>query len=246
MEPNRQTAVTSLAVVGFLALVGLGVWGAVAFSRYMPGIVNTFGTAAVYLSTAFSPAEDEPQSPSAPTATSTIISFGDPVLPATTTAPIATTTRPAAPAAITPGPSTETVIQTGGTVAPAALYGKSDLVVTVTQIGYLNSNTTSSFIGSNVVPDNKRPAVKFTIKNIGTNVSGAWRFSAEVPTRTRYTYKSERQLSLNPGESIEYVLGFDQARTGENRIATITANYDGAVDESNTKNNTVDVSFNVE
>jgi subtilase family serine protease len=79
--------------------------------------------------------------------------------------------------------------------------------------------------------------VQFIIKNTGTNATGSWRFSAVIPTETAYVYQSVPQQSLNPGESIEYTLGFDQAKAGANQTISINVNFDHSVAESDTTNN---------
>src|SRR3989344_3436924 len=46
---TRQAAINGLAVVGFIALVGAGIWFAVYSTRFVPTVVNNLGAAAVYL-----------------------------------------------------------------------------------------------------------------------------------------------------------------------------------------------------
>jgi hypothetical protein len=116
------------------------------------------------------------------------------------------------------------------------LYGLPDLVVNITGVGYLATSSATSFVPATVVPAGSRPAVEFTIKNIGTNATGSWNFSAQIPTSTNYLYTSIPQQSLNPGDSIDYTLGFDQAIDGSNQTITIRANASNAVVESNTSN----------
>jgi hypothetical protein len=94
------------------------------------------------------------------------------------------------------------------------------------------------------VPYGNRPSVKFTIKNVGTNWTGTWRFSAEIPTRSPYTFRSDPQQSLAPGESIDYTLGFDRARTGIGTV-TITANFDNTLSESSADNNSASADITI-
>ncbi|MFA7302599.1 MAG: hypothetical protein WC030_02525 [Candidatus Paceibacterota bacterium] len=233
IQSYRLAATNSLAVVGFIALLGLGVWGAVYSARYVPG---TVGAAAVYLGSLFNPAPGANVAV-VPTATSTIISFGDPV--ASTTPAVATTT-PAKPSA--PTTTTVPVLVPAPTVAP---YGLADLTVYAGVVGYLTTNATDSFIASTTVPSGARPAVKFTVKNIGTNWSGTWRFSASIPTRSSYTYHSTTQASVGPGDSIDYILGFDQSVKGDQQPLVITVNDDSIVRESNSTNNSIEFKINV-
>lgn len=235
-HPYRQVAINSFAVVGFVALLALGVWGGVYSARYVPG---TVGTAAVYVGSFFTPAEPAAISV-IPTASSTIISFGTDTssAPEATTTPV-TTPVVATPPPVTPKPKPAVTTMVNPTPVAPAPYGLSDLTVIVDRIGYLTTNSTDSFVASPTVPDGTRPAVRFTVKNIGTNYSGTWRFNASIPTRNNFTYTSDLQQSLGPGDSIDYVLGFDQATTGEHQPLTITVNHDGTAVESDTTNNTV-------
>jgi len=127
----------------------------------------------------------------------------------------------------------------GGSSVPSSgtLTGLPDFIVTINEVGYLTTSTTDSFVASSTVPTGNRPAVKFTIKNVGTNTTGSWRFSASIPTQTAYIFQSQPQQSLSPGDSIDYTLGFDQANRGSNQTISITANFDHAVAESNSDNN---------
>ncbi|HQT82568.1 MAG TPA: CARDB domain-containing protein [Candidatus Paceibacterota bacterium] len=231
--PNRTTTVYVFAVIGFVALVGAGMWLAVYSTRYVPSIVNRFGSAAVYLGSVFTPA---PSLSVVPTA-STTIPFGE------ASSSISTSiTSPAVPPAkhvpVTAGAETSNVFPLGTTTTAVAVpNGLPDLITTINAIGYLATSSANSFVASSTVPAGSRPAVTFTIKNAGTGVSGPWRFSASIPTQTAYIYRSQLQQPLNPGDSIDYTLGFDQANKGAGQTISITANYDHLVTESNFNNN---------
>lgn len=237
ITPTRQAAVSGLAVVGFIALIVLGVALGVYSARFVPGVVNRIGSAAVYLGSVFTPASNPGLSvvtaSTTPTA-STTISFGtasSTTATTTTTTQTATTRTPPAHTTTT-HPVTVTTIPT--TVAP---HGLPDLALNISAIGYLDNSSPDSFTGSGSVPAGKIPAVKFTIRNIGTNWSGTWRFSASIPTRRAFVYQSDPQQSLAPGDSIDYTLGFDQALTGSNQMVTITVNFDNSAQDSNANNN---------
>lgn len=240
MTQARQAAINGLAVVGFIALVAAGIWLAIYSTRFVPTVVNRIGSAAVYLGSVFTPA-DEPTLSVVPNPTaSTTISFGN----ATTS----TTTKPATPVkpkpvATTPGDKTGGTYQIGGTTN--ILSGLPDFSITITAVGYLATTSADSFVATSTVPSGSRPAVKFTIKNIGTNVSGQWRFSASIPTQVSYIYQSQLQQSLNPGDSIEYVLGFDQANRGSNQTVSVSANFDRAVVENSYSNNNASANLTI-
>lgn len=246
-HPHRQTVIHSFAVIGFMALLALGVWGAVYSSRFVPNIVGNVGTAAVYIGSVFSPSE-EPDLLVIDTASSTIISFGSTV--ASTTTPVATTT-PAEPAlasieATTPvsGQKITSVITLGATT-PVAPQGLADLAVIAGEVGYLPANSTDSFVANTTVPKKTYPAVRFEVKNVGTHWSGTWRFGASIPNRASTAYQSESQPSIGPGDSRIYTLGFDQSVAGEQQPLVITINNDGGVPESSAANNSVTFKINV-
>lgn len=238
---NRPVLMHTLAVVGFVALIGASMWLAVYSTRYVPGVVNRIGSAAVYLGSVFTPAPEPTLSVVSTPIASTTISFGGASSTTSTTATTPTQSKQAP----TAGPKTTTTVQVSGTSTTVAPYGLPDLAITVSAIGYLETTSTDSFVASSTVPSGSRPAVKFSVKNIGTNWTGTWRFNASIPTRTSYTYESTNQQSLASGDSIDYILGFDRASSGSNQQVTITANFDHVVNETNTNNDSISVYLNI-
>jgi len=68
-----------------------------------------------------------------------------------------------------------------------------------------------------VIPQGNRVAVQFEIVNNGTNVARAgWTFNAQLPLTPAYTYQSQTQQALNPGDKIVYTLGFDNQNYNNN------------------------------
>jgi len=235
---TRKAAVTGLAAVGFIALIILGMGLAVYSARFVPAAVDTLGTAAVYLGSVFTPSSS-PGLAVVPTASSTI-PFPDaasttPV--ATTTLPTTTPTKPSRPVATTPGTPSSGTYPMGGGTTPSAPYGLPDLTVSITAVGYLTSASAESFVASPSVPSGSRPAVRFTVRNVGTGVAGPWIFFATIPAMNSYVYQSQAQQGLNPGDTIEFTLGFDQANKGVDQTVSITVNPNRAVTESNVSNN---------
>ncbi|MES2931709.1 MAG: CARDB domain-containing protein [Patescibacteria group bacterium] len=244
---GRRAAVNGLAIVGFIVLVIIGMALAVYAARFVPKAVSNIGSAAVYLSSqVFSDEGGETDLVVVPPAET--VPFGDDVVVATTTATTTTTTTVTPGAPVTnPRPGTQTTVVTTVTgTAPANYSGLPDLVVENVTTGYLNSVDTSTFRSSNEVPDGKRGAVKFTVANRGTNISQRFDFEVELPTSRSYTYKSKSQQTLRPGERIEYVLGFDQAREGNDRTITITVDAGRDISESNENNNDRSVTVDIE
>ena len=213
--PARKVTLYSLAVVGFVALIACSMWLAVYSTRYVPAVVNKIGGAAVYLSSLFTPSD----------ATLTVV----PPEAATST-PVTSTSTPS----VVPEP-----VVTAVTPQPVVLSGLPDLAITFATTGYLTTTENDSFVASSTAPANTHPAIKFTVKNIGTNVSGPWRFSTVIPTQTNFIYQSPIQQTLRPGESIDYTLGFDHGQTGANQTISVTVNFDNAISEAHTDNNTI-------
>lgn len=239
---TRQAAIHGLAIVGFGTLVIAGMTLAVFTARFVPEAVTSLGSAAVSLSSFFIPAP-KPALTVVPNATTTI-PFDDSVATSTPATTTPSTTTPVPPEHIvkipptpTQGSQTSNTYQIGGTTGTPNLYGLPDLVSTITAVGYLSSTSTDTFIATNVIPAHTKVAVKFSITNQGTNKTGVWRFSASIPTETAYIFQSQPQQSLNPGDHIEYILGFDQATPGSNKTISVSANYDNGVAESNSQNN---------
>jgi hypothetical protein len=230
----------ALAAVGFIALVIFGIYLAVYSARYVPGTVSRIGAAAVSLGSIFHTSTSSIAVVPVTTG-STTIAFGTGTTTATTTT---TVTKPVYTAP-TAGQQTTGSYQIGGS-GTATLTGLPDLAVTIDAIGYLTTDSAASFVQSATVPAGYRPAVQFTVKNIGTNVAGSWSFSASIPTTTNYVYDSVPQQSLNPGDSIDYTLGFDDANVGSNEPITIHANYNNTISESNTANDSITASVNVQ
>ena len=237
ISPHRAV-INGLAVVGFIALIATGIWLAVYSTRFVPTVISRVGGAAVYLGSVLTPASEQTLSVIPTQTTSIAIPFDE---TSSTIDEVGISTTPVTPTppgqtAPTAGKKTDNAYQIGG-ASTGILSGLPDLVVNINAIGYLATTSADSFVASSTVPSGSRPAIRFTIKNIGTNRSGEWRFSASIPTSTAYVYMSPPQQSLNPGDSIEYTLGFDQAIAGSDKMISITANFDRAVAESNTDNN---------
>ena len=233
---TRLGAVYGLAGVGFIALVAAGMWLAVYSARFVPTAVNSLSAAAVSLGALFVPAPDNGLAV-VPTATTTIPFGGEDATSTPTTTPSTGNTSPSTPVTPSAGKETTSVTQIGSGTTTPSLYGLPDLATKITAIGYLATTSVDSFVASTTVPHGARPAVKFTIKNVGTNATGKWRFSASIPTETAYLYVSDLQQSLLPGESIDYTLGFDQSKKGADQRISISANYDNKIVETTTNNN---------
>ena len=236
MEPlaphagTRESARNGLAVVGFVALVALGMWLAVYSARFVPPTVDRLGAAAVYLSSLFSPAQ-KPSLSVVPNATSTVATVAPSTPAAVRSQGAPTRSYPAAQ----PGRETSTTTEISGATPTGTYYGLPDLAVSIDRIGYLATTSAESFVASSTVPHGSRPAIVFTVKNVGTNVSKAWNFTAKIPTQTAYVYTAPTQQVLRPGESIQFTLGFDEANPGAHQTISIHVNPGGT--DANAANN---------
>ena len=243
-QAAKRAAVNGLAVVGFLALVFLGIMLAIYGARFVPDTISRL-TSAVYLSS--EPTTEPATTTGARPATTTVTVFVP--VPATTT-PAATTT-PEAP--VTP-PSTggPNIVQYPtyyySYPRTPSYYGLPDLSVEIIEVGYLRTSSASSFREDNEVPEGERGAFRFTVRNAGTNVSGLWRFRAELPTQDNDddVYTSGWQSSLLPGASKTFTIGFDDPDEGRNRRIEIEVDYNNAVTETNERNNDDSATIDVE
>lgn len=92
---------------------------------------------------------------------------------------------------------------------PTNIYiGKADLSVKITDTGIINKNT-FQFTKTSIISSNDRVGIKFEVKNTGDRATGVWVFNATLPSQTSPSYQSDPQISLNPGDKIEFTLGFD-------------------------------------
>lgn len=88
----------------------------------------------------------------------------------------------------------------------------ADLVLNITDTGvYLPVAGEDTFFPISPIPSDKRAGIVFTVTNRGDVASGAWAFTATVPTDgdTAYEYTSPLQTALRPGVQVEFTLGFD-------------------------------------
>lgn len=235
-QTTRKAAIGGLAVVGFIALILIGIATAIYAATFLPKAFSRLSSANVYLSS--TPSDDTKleavNNPSVVVGTSS----------APTSIPLSPATNPApAPTPVaTPATPAPTPVYTQPTyhVVPSApaYYGLADLVTTITSVGYLRyAGDTTSFVSANAVPSGYQGAVRFVIANRGTNVSNSWNFLARLPSNTNADYRSAYQRALNPNDSIVYTLGFD-GYTDSRGTIRITADANDNVQESNESNNT--------
>jgi hypothetical protein len=249
---KRSPAVSALAIVGFIALILLGMLLAIYVVRFIPAALSGMGEAAVSLSRVFSPDDgqveviDQPATPSDPGVVVTIpIGPETPTEPApaapTTPAPSPVAYQPAAPAYVPPtyyGTQPPVIVPIQGQ-AQASGYGSPDLSVEIMEVGYVTRDgSASTFRESSRVPRGEQGAVKFRISNRGTNESGRYEYEVKVKNDDNRTDTATgRAPSLAAGQSVITYAFFD-ARTSGDADIDIEVDSDNDVRESNERNNT--------
>ena len=241
-NPAKSAAVNALATVGFIALLIIGITLAIYAARYVPEAVSKLA--------GFTNNSNTPSSLNVVSSTTTIpFSNNGTVLTQTTTTtvpPITAANTQSSESAPTAQSSslpvtTSTYGNTSGTSVSASHshvpYGFSDLSVTILATGYLASDSTDSFVPASIIPPGARPAVKFSIANKGTNVTGPWSFLAQIPTFNGSVFNSPIEPSLNPGDHTVFTLGFNQAIPGPAQTISVVADPNDQIPESNEGNN---------
>ncbi len=115
--------------------------------------------------------------------------------------------------------------------------GRIDFLATIEAIGILGDD--NEFIASSTPSVNNKIAVKFTVKNIGDKKSEGWYFNAVLPTSPFHIFHSKSQQALAPGEKIEFTMGFDKPKIGENQLIIINVDPTGGIKEADKTNNIV-------
>ncbi len=123
--------------------------------------------------------------------------------------------------------------------------GYPDFEITLISTGILDP-TTKQFIPTNYVGFNDEIAIRFQVKNIGTNVTGAWRLRINTPSRTTPYYDSEDQVSIKPGDRIIFTTTFDSPITTGVNNAYITADPLNMIEEVSESNNLLTVPIKIE
>ncbi len=124
-------------------------------------------------------------------------------------------------------------------------YGKPDLQVTLVSTGIMDP-ATKQFIQTNYAGYNDEIAMKFEVKNIGTNVSSAWKFRVNAPSRTNPYYDSEYQTSIEPGDKAVYTTSFNSPFSTGINTAYVTVDPLNEILEYSENNNFLAVPIKVD
>jgi hypothetical protein len=225
----------ALAIVGFIALIIIGIALAIYSAQFIPTLVSTFNSPSSSNNTGMA----STSSGHLEIATSTMGTNGYSLT--TTTIPQSTVnSNDILPGVGTMPAGTYPSKTSSGDTAPAkthAPYGLPDLAVTIISTGYLTGESTDSFVSGTVIPPGARPAVKFSVTDTGTNSTGPWNFLALIPTVSGQSFTSPTESSLNPGDHTVFTLGFNQAAEGPNQTITVVADPNNQIQESSKSNN---------
>ncbi|MFH1454714.1 MAG: PKD domain-containing protein [bacterium] len=124
-------------------------------------------------------------------------------------------------------------------------FGKPDLQTTLIATGIIDP-ASKQFMQTNYAGFNDEVAMKFQVKNIGTNVSGAWKLRINTPSRTTPYYDFVNQTSIKPGDRIVYTTSFDNPLATGINTAYITADPLNMVNEDSESNNLLIVPIKIE
>jgi len=150
--------------------------------------------------------------------------------------PVSTSSNQTAPANTNTAPTYNTTYVPASNYVQPTYYGKPDLAVRILQTGILNQynnviSVRNQFTYSDMV------GIKFEIRNDGDANTGPWYFTATLPSLSTPVYTSNTQISLKPGESIIFTLGFSDLTNERIGIITINADPRNTVTESIEYNN---------
>jgi hypothetical protein len=125
---------------------------------------------------------------------------------------------------------------------PVNPSNRPDLEISNLEIGYLSGNR---FTANNTIYERDDFAIKFTVRNIGGQSTGSWRFElSDLPISGSRNFISDRQTSLAPNETREIIVGLGYAEIGSYRIR-VDLDPNNEVREDNSRNNRSDISIRV-
>lgn len=242
----RDIVVKLLAITGFLVTIAVILWGAIEGAKRAPQAFSSLASIAESIER-YRPQSDSSvievavtEEVSTPSATpETEVAQNYPVIE-TPREEVATATPPEvkeepAPAVApvvtptTPEPKKEVLTVT---------VGSSDLKMTILGSGIIKNEI---FSYTNRYDSDERNALRFDVKNVGSQVSDIWYFNVVLPSGKVYT--SPKQVALRPQDHIEFTLGFYlDEETGE--YATLTTMIESNTDK-NTSNDSASLRVNV-
>lgn len=248
----KNGAFKALAVLGAITIIYVGAYAIVLGLRNLPnigrGITQTTHSARIFLADVFLFSR---KVPSTATTTNNNLTATSTLVIATTTTPVETpvttyhppvTTRPSG--TITAGvPTTHTYpgYSTSGGSVVSNPNGKPDLFVTIISYGTLDKSTNAYTATTTTISRSERIAIRFEVWNKGDKTNPTWRLNGYLPTYPTQIFNSDEQQAINPGDKIEYTLGFDQMQDQRQNTVKIEVDPSGLVNESNETNNVAQI-----
>jgi hypothetical protein len=248
-EGSRQAAIHGLAIVGFLALIVLGIVLAIYAARYVPSAVSRLvgGNPETTLTTV--PTTTVPfTEPTAATSTGSTQAASTTVTAAATTTTVQATSSAATSGAIVGYRTVTSNTYTPGSIAIPAnrtYTGLADLAVTITDVGYTDNG---EFVSDRSLARNDALTVKILVTNIGTNKTGDWTIHTVIPTSSKTEFvHDEQEPSLEPNGILPLTLTLTRGRlrTGDNQEIFVQVDSENDINESNENNNEDTATINV-
>lgn len=87
---------------------------------------------------------------------------------------------------------------------------RPDITITEIKVGKIDNN---KFIEDDRIGSDENATLVFTVKNEGSAFTGPWFFEIKNSPNEN-NYESEEQINLNPGESKEFTLRFENTKEG--------------------------------
>lgn len=109
----------------------------------------------------------------------------------------------------------------------------ADLEIISFEVGRMNG---SNFREDDTIDENDDAAVKFTVKNVGGESTGTWKFEIENTPDDGDDYESRTQASLRPGQSTTITVKFNNPDIGKYKMKLVV-DSDDDVDEEDEDNN---------
>lgn len=264
MEPQNnsnetgahQAALHGLAIVGFVALIILGIVLAIYAARYVPIAVSDLmgknpETTLTTVPTTTVPFSDITATTSQAVATSTL-----PAEASGVGAAITATTTKQYPTGSIREPQKQVIgyhtvtsnTYTPGSVAipsPRTYTGLANLIVSITDVGYTNNG---EFVSDHSLSRSDALTVKILVTNSGTNRTGDWTIHTVVPTSSKAEFvHDEKEPSLEPNGILPLTLTLTKGklRAGNDQQILVQVDSENDVVESNENDNEKTVTIDV-
>ena len=130
-------------------------------------------------------------------------------------------------------------------VPAVTYYGRPDLAISIISTGIIDP-ATKQFVQTSYAGSADEIGIRFEVRNIGTNVSGAWKLRINAPSKTTPYFDSGYQTSIKPGDRMIFTASFDNPLTTGINTTYITADPLNIITESNESNNQIIVPINVQ